>query len=207
MIPTTGSLNPTASNPQGPLQAQSKVRNQKPKSIYQLSSLSLPTRLNPKIKKSTHKTFKQLPPAESSTSTLSKQSTVSRFSLFVPRFAIHPAVRSITLMKLLLNFSFFNTDWVLRIFFTELLINFDSRLSFPELRNWKEMNQKGLIYSFVSKGTVVLAEHTSYSGNFSTIAIQCLQKLPASSSKYTYSCDGHTFNFLLDSGFGIFFGF
>ncbi|KAH9769094.1 Vesicle-associated membrane protein 727 [Citrus sinensis] len=63
------------------------------------------------------------------------------------------------------------------------------------------MNQKGLIYSFVSKGTVVLAEHTSYSGNFSTIAIQCLQKLPASSSKYTYSCDGHTFNFLLDSGF------
>lgn len=63
------------------------------------------------------------------------------------------------------------------------------------------MNQKVLIYSFVSKGTVVLAEHTSYSGNFSTIAIQCLQKLPASSSKYTYSCDGHTFNFLLDSGF------
>ncbi|KAL8166722.1 hypothetical protein V2J09_008221 [Rumex salicifolius] len=63
------------------------------------------------------------------------------------------------------------------------------------------MNQKGLIYSFVAKGTVVLAEHTSYSGNFSTIAVQCLQKLPRSSNKYTYSCDGHTFNFLLDSGF------
>ena len=67
------------------------------------------------------------------------------------------------------------------------------------------MNQKGLIYSFVAKGTVVLAEHTSYSGNFSTIAVQCLQRLPSNSSKYTYSCDGHTFNFLLDSGFGIFF--
>ncbi|GAA0138978.1 SNARE protein [Lithospermum erythrorhizon] len=63
------------------------------------------------------------------------------------------------------------------------------------------MSQKGLIYSFVAKGTVVLAEHTSYSGNFSTIAVQCLHKLPSNSSKYTYSCDGHTFNFLLDSGF------
>ncbi|GER44508.1 vesicle-associated membrane protein [Striga asiatica] len=64
-----------------------------------------------------------------------------------------------------------------------------------------KMTPKGLIYSFVAKGTVVLAEHTPYSGNFSTIAVQCLQKLPSSSSKYTYSCDGHTFNFLLDGGF------
>ncbi|GKU91533.1 hypothetical protein SLEP1_g5396 [Rubroshorea leprosula] len=63
------------------------------------------------------------------------------------------------------------------------------------------MSQKGLIYSFVAKGNVVLAEHTSYSGNFSTIAVQCLQKLPSNSSKYTYSCDGHTFNFLIDNGF------
>lgn len=63
------------------------------------------------------------------------------------------------------------------------------------------MNQKGLIYSFVAKGTVVLAEHTSYSGNFSTIAVQCLQKLPSSGNKYTYTCDGHTFNFLIDNGF------
>lgn len=66
------------------------------------------------------------------------------------------------------------------------------------------MSQKGLIYSFVAKGTVVLAEHTPYSGNFSTIAVQCLQKLPTNSSKYTYSCDGHTFNFLVDNGFGEF---
>ncbi|CAL5322160.1 unnamed protein product [Camellia sinensis] len=63
------------------------------------------------------------------------------------------------------------------------------------------MSQKGLIYGFVAKGTVVLAEHTPYSGNFSTIAVQCLQKLPSNSSKYTYSCDGHTFNFLIDNGF------
>ncbi|PIA28226.1 hypothetical protein AQUCO_07200106v1 [Aquilegia coerulea] len=63
------------------------------------------------------------------------------------------------------------------------------------------MSQKGLIYSFVARGNVVLAEHTSFSGNFSTIAVQCLQKLPSNSNKYTYSCDGHTFNFLIDNGF------
>uniref|UniRef100_A0A7N1A826 Longin domain-containing protein n=1 Tax=Kalanchoe fedtschenkoi TaxID=63787 RepID=A0A7N1A826_KALFE len=63
------------------------------------------------------------------------------------------------------------------------------------------MSEKGYQYSFVAKGTVVLAEHTPYSGNFSTIAVQCLQKLPSNNTKYTYSCDGHTFNFLLDSGF------
>ncbi|KAI8006298.1 Vesicle-associated membrane protein 727 [Camellia lanceoleosa] len=63
------------------------------------------------------------------------------------------------------------------------------------------MSQKGLIYSFIAKGNVVLAEHTSFSGNFSTIAVQCLQKLPSNSSKYTYSCDGYTFNFLIDNGF------
>ncbi|CAA6663758.1 unnamed protein product [Spirodela intermedia] len=63
------------------------------------------------------------------------------------------------------------------------------------------MSKQFLIYSFVAKGTVVLAEHTSFSGNFSTIAIQCLQKLPPGNHKYTYTCDGHTFNFLVDNGF------
>ncbi|PKU80745.1 vesicle-associated membrane protein 727 [Dendrobium catenatum] len=63
------------------------------------------------------------------------------------------------------------------------------------------MSKQPLIYSFVAKGTVVLAEHTSFSGNFSTIAIQCLQKLPPNNNKFTYSCDGHTFSFLVDRGF------
>ena len=67
------------------------------------------------------------------------------------------------------------------------------------------MSERPLIYSFVAKGTVVLAEHTSFSGNFSTIAVQCLQRLPPNSNKFTYSCDGHTFNFLLDKGFGMLF--
>lgn len=64
------------------------------------------------------------------------------------------------------------------------------------------MNKQALIYSFVAKGSVVLAEHTAFSGNFSTVAVQCLQKLPPNSTRSTYSCDGHTFNFLVDRGFG-----
>ncbi|MED6217317.1 hypothetical protein PIB30_016506 [Stylosanthes scabra] len=63
------------------------------------------------------------------------------------------------------------------------------------------MGQQSLIYSFVARGTVILAEHTDFSGNFTTIAFQCLQKLPASNNKFTYNCDGHTFNYLIDNGF------
>ncbi|EFJ31923.1 hypothetical protein SELMODRAFT_86867 [Selaginella moellendorffii] len=63
------------------------------------------------------------------------------------------------------------------------------------------MGQDSLIYSFVARGTVVLAEYTGFSGNFSTIAIQCLQKLPANNNKFTYTCDKHTFNYLVEDGF------
>ncbi|RDY01426.1 putative vesicle-associated membrane protein 726, partial [Mucuna pruriens] len=63
------------------------------------------------------------------------------------------------------------------------------------------MGQKSLIYAFVSRGTVVLAEYTEFSGNFNSIAFQCLQKLPASNNKFTYNCDAHTFNYLVDNGF------
>ncbi|KAL9234890.1 hypothetical protein vseg_009706 [Gypsophila vaccaria] len=63
------------------------------------------------------------------------------------------------------------------------------------------MGQQNLIYSFVSKGATILAEYTEFSGNFTTIASQCLQKLPATNNKFTYNCDGHTFNFLVSDGF------
>lgn len=63
------------------------------------------------------------------------------------------------------------------------------------------MGQQTLIYSFVARGTVILAEYTEFSGNFNTIALQCLQKLPASNNRFTYKCDGHTFNFLAENGF------
>ncbi|KAH9795802.1 Vesicle-associated membrane protein 722 [Citrus sinensis] len=61
------------------------------------------------------------------------------------------------------------------------------------------MSQKSLIYAFVARGNVVLAEYTEFSGNFNSIAYQCLQKLPASNNKFTYNCDAHTFNYLVDN--------
>ncbi|CAI9771187.1 unnamed protein product [Fraxinus pennsylvanica] len=63
------------------------------------------------------------------------------------------------------------------------------------------MGQRTLIYSFVARGTVILAEYTEFSGNFTSIASQCLEKLPASNNKFTYDCDGHTFNYLVENGF------
>jgi len=48
---------------------------------------------------------------------------------------------------------------------------------------------------------VVLAEYTEFKGNFTSIAAQCLQKLPASNNKFTYNCDNHTFNYLVEDGF------
>ncbi|CAK7349363.1 unnamed protein product [Dovyalis caffra] len=63
------------------------------------------------------------------------------------------------------------------------------------------MGQQSLIYSFVARGTVIVADYTDFSGNFTSIAAQCLQKLPATNSKFTYNCDGHTFNYLVDNGF------
>nr|AFK36461.1 unknown [Lotus japonicus] len=65
----------------------------------------------------------------------------------------------------------------------------------------QNQNQKPLIYAFVSRGTVILAEFTEFSGNFNSIAFQCLQKLPSTSNKFTYNCDAHTFNFLVDNGY------
>ncbi|WOK93961.1 vesicle-associated membrane protein [Canna indica] len=64
-----------------------------------------------------------------------------------------------------------------------------------------QQSQQSLIYSFVARGTVVLAEYTAFSGNFTTIASQCLQKLPSSNNRFTYNCDGHTFNYLVENGF------
>ncbi|RWW63761.1 hypothetical protein BHE74_00029048 [Ensete ventricosum] len=63
------------------------------------------------------------------------------------------------------------------------------------------MGQQSLIYSFVARGTVILAEYTEFQGNFTSIAAQCLQKLPSSNNRFTYNCDGHTFNYLVEDGY------
>ncbi|KVH97361.1 vesicle-associated membrane protein 724 isoform X2 [Cynara cardunculus var. scolymus] len=63
------------------------------------------------------------------------------------------------------------------------------------------MGQESFIYSFVARGTMVLAEYTEFTGNFPAIATQCLQKLPSTNNKFTYNCDHHTFNFLVQDGY------
>ncbi|XP_059653010.1 putative vesicle-associated membrane protein 726 [Cornus florida] len=63
------------------------------------------------------------------------------------------------------------------------------------------MGQQSLIYSFVARGTVILADYTEFKGNFMSIASQCLQKLPSTNNRFTYNCDGHTFNYLVENGF------
>ncbi|KAJ9700049.1 hypothetical protein PVL29_005738 [Vitis rotundifolia] len=63
------------------------------------------------------------------------------------------------------------------------------------------MSQESFIYSFVARGTMVLAEYTEFTGNFPAIATQCLQRLPSANNKFTYNCDHHTFNFLVEDGY------
>lgn len=70
-------------------------------------------------------------------------------------------------------------------------------LSFPS-----SMGQESFIYSFVARGTMVLAEYTQFTGNFPAIAAQCLHRLPSANNKFTYKCDHHIFNFLLHDGYG-----
>jgi hypothetical protein len=66
-------------------------------------------------------------------------------------------------------------------------------------------SEKKLIYAMVAQGTAVLAEQTSYEGNFRDIVAQCLQRLTFSrDDRFTYACDGHTFTFLIHQGYGIF---
>lgn len=71
-----------------------------------------------------------------------------------------------------------------------------------EKRGGEDNGRSWFIYSFVARGTMVLAEYTEFTGNFPAIADQCLQKLPSSNNnKFTYSCDHHMFNFLVNDGY------
>ena len=51
--------------------------------------------------------------------------------------------------------------------------------------------QPGIIYSLVARGTCVLAEFTTTSGNFTTVTRRILEKLPTEDSKMSYVYDSH----------------
>ena len=58
-----------------------------------------------------------------------------------------------------------------------------------------------LVYAFVCRDATVLAEYATHTGDFKNVAIQCLEKCPAEKSKFTFTCDGHTLNYRIESGY------
>ena len=58
-----------------------------------------------------------------------------------------------------------------------------------------------LIFSAVARGSVILAEFSVFSGNFSTVTRDFLSKMHNTEGKFTYTVDKHTFNFNVDQGF------
>lgn len=57
-----------------------------------------------------------------------------------------------------------------------------------------------IIYALVSRGTCVLAEHTTTSGNFTTITRRLLEKIPPEAQHMSYVYDRHVFHFLVERG-------
>jgi len=62
-----------------------------------------------------------------------------------------------------------------------------------------------LVYSFVAREGVVLAEYTSYSGNFAQVAQRAAARVPQGNPRFTYTAEKYTFNYLSDNGlvFGV----
>jgi len=57
-----------------------------------------------------------------------------------------------------------------------------------------------IIYSLVARGTCVLAEFTSTSGNFTTVTRRILEKIPPNDNKMSYVYDRHIFHYVVDDG-------
>jgi len=62
------------------------------------------------------------------------------------------------------------------------------------------MPASGIIYSVVARGTCVLAEFTTISGNFMTVTRRILEKIPVSDSKMSYVYDRHIFHYVVTEG-------
>ncbi|KAJ4458311.1 putative Vesicle-associated membrane protein 7B [Paratrimastix pyriformis] len=57
-----------------------------------------------------------------------------------------------------------------------------------------------IIYSLISRGSNVLAEFTSTTGNFTTITRRILTKIPPQNNKMSYVYDKFTFHYIVDNG-------
>lgn len=57
-----------------------------------------------------------------------------------------------------------------------------------------------IIYSVVARASVVLAEYSITSGNFTTIATRILGKIPLNDNKMSYVADRHIFHYIVEDG-------
>jgi len=57
-----------------------------------------------------------------------------------------------------------------------------------------------IIYSVVARASVVLAEYSITSGNFTTIATRILGKIPLNDNKMSYVADRHIFHYVVEDG-------
>ncbi|XVF73403.1 hypothetical protein PTKIN_Ptkin12aG0199100 [Pterospermum kingtungense] len=62
------------------------------------------------------------------------------------------------------------------------------------------MGTEPLIYSFVARGTMILAEYTNFASDIVIIAAQHLPNLPAFDNRFSFDCDGKTFMYHVENG-------
>jgi vesicle-associated membrane protein 72 len=57
-----------------------------------------------------------------------------------------------------------------------------------------------MLYSFVARGSIILAKYASCQGNFEQVALDCLEKLSGTESRFTVKAQEHMLHFLVDGG-------
>ncbi|KAI1319354.1 Vesicle-associated membrane protein [Mortierella claussenii] len=57
-----------------------------------------------------------------------------------------------------------------------------------------------IIYALVAKGSIILAEYTNSTGNFTTVTEAILEKIPPHNSKLTYVYDRYLFHYICEDG-------
>ncbi|KAI7830447.1 R-SNARE, VAMP71-family [Gamsiella multidivaricata] len=57
-----------------------------------------------------------------------------------------------------------------------------------------------IIYALVARRTVILAEYTNSTGNFTTVTEAILEKIPPNNSKLTYVYDRYLFHYICEDG-------
>ncbi|KAI1315590.1 Vesicle-associated membrane protein [Mortierella claussenii] len=57
-----------------------------------------------------------------------------------------------------------------------------------------------IIYALVARGSIILAEYTNSSGNFTTVTEAILEKIAPNNSKLTYVYDRYLFHYICEDG-------